>query len=293
MMESRKCLFSNFYYYKSWLFSAYGQKKIGFNSGVIFCILIILGCSTFQKKAPEETVEFSEALDSKGFFKPNDKRSLTFLEFVKDLEVKSSSFTADFSLKIVTASETNNINGKIFYEKEGKKVKIQLLDPFFGAILSQILANPNQIKIKQGGNDKLHVQKMGDIVLQDPNTGKLFRIPFPIIFYSIALDFTTEFTSEGSMLNPSEKKVKVVRNTDEYLYVFYDSGLESLEYISKDKNLQAKAKVSESSKKGTHPPEKILTRVSEINTGKNISQVDIVYKNIKRALKIPDKEFQL
>jgi hypothetical protein len=127
--------------------------------------------------------------------------------------------------------------------QDGKKVKIQLLDPFFGAILSQILANPNTIKIRQGGNDKLHVQKMGDIVIQDPSTGKIFRIPFPIIFYSIALDFTTEFTSEGSMLNPSEKKVKVVRNTDEYLYMFYDYGLESLEYISKDKNLQAKAKL--------------------------------------------------
>jgi hypothetical protein len=294
MMEHRKCLYNNYNYNKRWLFSTYRQKKIGFYITVILILQItLISCSTFQKKAPEETVEFSEPLDSKGFFKPTDKRALALLEFVKDLEVKSSSFTADFSLKIVTGSETNNINGKIFYEKEGKKVKIQLLDPFFGAILSQILANPNQIKIKQGGNDKLHVQKMGDIVLQDPSTGKLFRIPFPIIFYSIALDFTSEFTSEGSMLNPIEKKVKVVRNTDEYLYVFYDSGLESLEYISKDKNLQAKAKVSESSKKGTHPPEKILTRVSEINTGKNISQVDIVYKNIKRAIKIPDKEFQL
>ena len=294
MMEPSKDLFSNYYYKKNSLFSTYQWKKLSFYSGfILFTLIILIGCNTFQKKAPEETVEFSEPLDSKGFFSPSDKRSLILLEFVKDLEVKSSSFTADFSLKIVTASETNTINGKIFYEKEGKKVKIQLLDPFFGAIISQILANPNQIKIKQGGNDKLHVQKMGDIVLQDPNTGKLFRIPFPIIFYSIALDFTTEFTSEGSMLNPSEKKVKVVRNTDEYLYMFYDSGLESLEYISKDKNLQAKAKVSESSKRGTHPPEKILTRVSEINTGKNISQVDIVYKNIKRAIKVPDKEFQL
>ena len=294
-MKLQKGLLGNDTYKKKCLLSPNhpGKKIYLYSSLILFFLIIFINCNTFQKKATEETVEFSEVLDSKGFFKPNDKRSLTLLEFVKDLEVKSSSFTADFSLKIVTGSETNNINGKIFYEKEGKKVKIQLLDPFFGAILSQILANPNLIKIKQGGNDKLHVQKMGDIVLQDPNTGKLFRIPFPIIFYSIALDFTSEFTSEGSMLNPSEKKVKVVRNTDEYLYMFYDSGLESLEYISKDKNLQAKAKVSESSKKGTHPPERILTRVSEINTGKNISQVDIVYKNIKRAMKIPDKEFQL
>lgn len=256
-------------------------------------LFILVNCSLFQNKLPEEKVEFTESLDNKGFFKPEDKRSISFLEFVKDLEEKSSSFTSEFSLKIVTGNETNAINGKIFYEKEGKKVKIQLLDPFFGAILSQILANPNTIKIKQGGNDKLHVQKMGDIVIQDPSTGKLFRIPFPIIFYSIALDFTAEFTSRESLLNPSEKKVKVTRNSDEYLYVFYDSGLESLEYRSPDKNLQAKAKVSELAKKGTHPPERILTRVSEITSGKNISQVDIVYKNIKRTTKISDKEFQL
>ena len=234
MIEPPEDLFSNYYYKKNSLFSTYQWKKLSFYSGfILFTLIIFINCNAFQKKVPEETVEFSEPLDSKGFFKPSDKRALTLLEFVKELEEKSSSFTADFSLKIVTGSETNNINGKIFYEKDGKKVKIQLLDPFFGAILSQILANP------------------------------------------------------------SEKKVKVVRNTDEYLYMFYDSGLESLEYISKDKNLQAKAKVSESSKKGTHPPEKILTRVSEITTGKNISQVDIVYKNIKRAMKIPDKEFQL
>jgi outer membrane lipoprotein-sorting protein len=265
------------------------MKSISF----LICLLIIINCSLLQKKLPEETVEFSDPIDSKGFYKPEDKRSNTLLEFVKDLEGKSSSFTSEFSLKIVTGNETSSINGKIFYEKDGKKVKIQLLDPFFGAILSQILANPNTIKIRQGGNDKLHVQKMGDIVIQDPSTGKIFRIPFPIIFYSIALDFTAEFTSKDSLLNPTEKKVKVTRNSDEYLYIFYDSGLESLEYVSKDKNLQAKAKVSESSKKGTHPPERILTRVSEITTGKNISQVDIVYKNIKRTNKISDKEFQL
>ena len=272
-----------------------------FNEGNKISIYIILfsiylfayNCKSPQNKLPDEVVEYSESTDTKGYYSPQDKRSEALLQFVKELEDKSSSFTADFTMKVVSGSETNNINGKIFYEKEGKKVKIQLLDPFFGAIISQILANPNLIKIKQGGNDKLYVQKMGDIELVDPNGQKRYRIPFPVIFYSIALDFTGEFTSQGSLLNPSEKKVKVTRNKDEYLYIFYEGGLESLELLSKERNLQAKAKVSEASKKGTHPPERILTRVSEPSSGKNISQVDINYKNIKRTTKIPDKEFQL
>ncbi len=256
-------------------------------------VIFILTCKSPQNKIPEEVVEYSESTDTKGYFSPQDKRSESLLQFVKELEDKSSSFTADFSMKVVTGNETNNINGKIFYEKEGKKVKIQLLDPFFGAIISQILANPSVIKIKQGGNEKLYVQKMGDIELVDPVGQKRYRIPFPVIFYSIALDFTGEFTSVGSLVNPTEKKVKVSRNKDEYLYIFYEGGLESLELLSKERNLQAKAKVSEASKKGTHPPERILTRVSEPSSGKNISQVDILYKNIKRTSKISDKEFQL
>ena len=90
MIEPPKDLFSNYYYKENWLFSTYQWKKLSFYSGfILFTLIIFINCSTFQKKAPEETVEFSEPLDSKGFFKPSDKRALTLLEFVKELEEKS------------------------------------------------------------------------------------------------------------------------------------------------------------------------------------------------------------
>ena len=250
-------------------------------------------CKSNQAKLPVETVEFDIGSDTKSFVPSNDKKAIPMISFIKDLEEKSSSFSADFIMKVVTPQETNSINGRIFFEKEGKKCKIQMLDPFFGAIISQVLANPNQIKIKQGGNDKLYEQKMGDILLTDPTGNKKFTIPFPVIFYSIAQDFTQEINSGNSLVNPTEKKFKVMHGNDEYLYIFYEGGLESLEFFSRSKNIQAKAKVSETSKKGIHPPDKILSKVSEVSSGKNLTQVDIQFKNIKRVLKIPEKEFKL
>jgi hypothetical protein len=106
-----------------------------YNMNIIYIIIFSINlfsynCKSPQNNLPDEVVEYSESTDTKGYYSPQDKRSEGLLQFVKELEDKSSSFTADFTMKVVTGSETNNINGKIFYEKEGKKVKIQLLDPF-------------------------------------------------------------------------------------------------------------------------------------------------------------------
>lgn len=256
-------------------------------------IIFFATCKSGDVIEKTEQVEYVTPGDGRGFFPPSDKRNTDFLDFIRSLEEKSFSFSGDFSMKIQVPKEPDTIlNGKIFFEKEGKKLKIQILDPFFGMILTQVIANPGIIKIKQGGNDKIYEQKMGDIQIIDPSRGKKFIIPFPVIFYSVALDFLGEFTSRDSQLNPVDRKVKVQRGTDEYLYIFYAGGLESLEMLSLNKNLQAKAKVAEDAKKGIHPPDRILVRVSEPSNGKNLSQVDLQFKNLKKQNRIPEKEFR-
>lgn len=267
-----------------------------FKTILVVCILsnlVLISCKSPELQEKKEVLEYESPGDGKGYFPAVDKRNKDFIEFVKQLEDKVFSFYGEFTMKIVIPKEQDTVlNGKIFYEKDGKKIKIQILDPFFGMILTQIIANPSNIKIKQGGNDNIYEQKMGDIQIIDPSKGKKFLIPFPIIFYSIALDFLGEFTSQESTLNPTEKKVKVRRGSDEFTYIFYSDGLESLEVLSTAKNLQAKAKVADTAKKGTHPPDRIFTRVSEPVSGKNLSQVDLQFKSIKRQSKIPDREFK-
>lgn len=277
------------------LFVSCWRKKIFFAVQSLFIIFFFClhNCKTPEIKEKAEIVEYDTPGDGKSYYAPVDKRNKDFLEFVRQLEEKVSSFYGEFTMKIVVPKEQDTIlNGKVYYEKDGKKLKIQILDPFFGLILTQIISNPTNIKIKQGGNDNIYEQKMGDIQIIDPAKGKKFIIPFPVIFYSIALDFLGEFTSKESLLNPVEKKVKVRRGTDEFTYIFYPEGLESLEVLSTMKNLQAKAKVADTARKGIHPPERILTRVSEPSSGKNLSQVDLQFKSVKRQVRIPDREFK-
>ncbi|MCB1140860.1 MAG: hypothetical protein H7A24_07090 [Leptospiraceae bacterium] len=274
----------------------YKSKSLNFISVIFLFVLISFynGCTTPQETEGNETVEFESTADENGFQKSGSKKTLPFLDFVKELEASSDSFQGDFSLKITRydTPEKLNVNGKIFFEKEGRKLKIQLMDPFFGMIISQILADPNTIRIKSSGASSIHSQEMSDLTIKDPQTQKNFRIPFPVLFQTIALNFTEDFQKKDTLIHPEDKKVKLQKSGDEYFYTFYEGGLDSLEYISKEKSLQAKTKVSESAKKGAHPPEKLLTRVTDAQTGKDLSLVETRIKNIKKMSKIPDSTFR-
>ena len=252
---------------------------------------------TLQKKK-----KFSKKVNKPDFddtsqtqnLKYKDPRAKSLVEIVEKLEKESTSFTGEFSMKILSGDklkEANTVNGKMFFDKSSGKVKIQLMEPFFGLIISQIISDSANIRIKSSGQEKIHEQPMGDIHIVDPTSRRPIVIPYPIIYFTIAQNFIEEFKSEKSYLSPSEKRVLVKRGADEYKYFFYENGLASLEYLSEEKNIKAICQVPEQYRTGGHPPGRLTTRVTDISQNVDTSQVDIQYKNVKRNVNIPANTF--
>ena len=103
----------------------------------------------------------------------------------------------------------------------------------------------------------------------------------------------TEAKVKQEMQAIAEKLSEIEAELDEYKYFFYEKGLSSLEYISTERNMKAICQVPEKYRNGDHPPERLTTRVTEINgeLEKDTSQVDIQYKNVRRNVTIPANTF--
>jgi outer membrane lipoprotein-sorting protein len=261
---------------------------------ILLIILIIISinfCETDSNIVNKPVSDDTKQLQN---FKYNDPRSKPLVEIVERLEKNSTSFTGEFSMKILSGEklkEANNVNGKIFFDKPSGKVKIQLMEPFFGLIISQIISDSTTIRIKSSGQEKLHTQDMGDIHMKDPTSHKPIVIPYPVIYFTIAQNFIEEFKSDKSYLSPSEKRVLVKRGKDEYKYFFYETGLASLEFLSSENKMRAICQVPEKYRSGDHPPQKLTTLVTDLNTDQDTSQVDISYKNVRRNVNIPPNTF--
>lgn len=273
------------------------EKKILSNfTRTLFILAFVLTLSYCT--SDKETIKEPDYTDTKQLqnLRYSDPRAKPLVEIVEKLEKNSVSFSGEFSMKILSGEklrEVNNVNGKIFFDRPTGKVKIQLMEPFFGLIISQIISDNNVIRIKSSGQEKIHEQEMGDIHMVDPTSRKPIVIPYPIIYFTIAQNFIEEFKSDKSFLSPSEKRVLVKRGKDEYKYFFYEKGLASLEYISSQRNMKAICQVPDKYRNGDHPPERLSTRVTDTSSEieKDTSQVDIQYKNVKRNVTIPANTF--
>ena len=258
-----------------------------------YLLIIFINCiSTDEKQFIPELNGGSQ----KQFYKYTDPKAKDLVRLVEDLENSSVSFTGEFSMKINSGEnlkDSNSLKGKIYFDKSSGKVKIQLMEPFFGLIISQLISDGNSIQIKSSGSSNITTLRMGDILLTDPTTRKNIIIPYPVIHYSIVQNFSKEFKSNPTYLSPDEKKILVKKKSDdEYYYTFYEKGLESLEVYSKEKDLRAIATVPENYRKSDHPPSRIITRVTDRNK-KDTSRVDIQYTNIKKSVEISPQIFKL
>ena len=255
-------------------------------------IILFLGfCKTDKENIKDPNYTDSKQAQN---LKYNDPRAKSLVEIVERLEKNSVSFTGEFSMKIQSGEnlrEVNNVNGKIFFDRPTGKVKIQLMEPFFGLIISQIISDSNTIRIKSSGQEKIYEQPMGDIHMVDPTSRKPIVIPYPIIYFTIAQNFIEEFKSDKSYLSPADKRVLVKRGNDEYKYTFYDKGLASLEFLSTEKKIKAICDVPETHRTGDHPPGRLSTRVTDSTTDMDTSKVEIQYKNVKRNVTIPGNTF--
>lgn len=255
--------------------------------------VLILSFTVFctDKSAIKEDVVYSEESGLKGFNLLSSPKNEDFRSFLSELEKNSSSFTSDFSMKIQTGADISNLNGVIFFDKTKEKLKIQLQDPFFGMIVSQILSDASTIKIKSAGKSDIHSQPMGDIRISDPSNGKkVVTVPFKVIFHMIALNFQKEIQEKKAFVKKETRTLKLVQDSEEFIYEFHDKGLKSIEYIGS--GTQAKSSVPEKFQSAKHPPLVMITRVTDKSTGRESGLVEIKMKNLSQKNSIPASVFQ-
>jgi hypothetical protein len=256
-------------------------------------IFILVACRTPEPKEDIVVPSYIEH-EQKKFYLYTDKKSKPLIDRLLGFETQVSSFYGEFMMRIKSGenlSESNILKGKIIFDKTSGKVKIQLMEPFFGMIVTQVLTDSNMVKIKSAGQ-KLHTQPMGDIGILDPKTGKLIQIPFPVIYHSISYNFIKDFQTGQSYFSPEENRVLVKKETEVYQYVFLASGLDSLDYSSSNSKLKAIAQVDERKEDIFHPPIKISTRVKDTLTNKDTGLIEIKYTNVRKVDTVPLSEFQ-
>lgn len=273
------------------------QKNAKRNMLRLILILVVLLLLSLCKTTSEPEIQAPAYTDKSQVenFKYEDPRSKPMTELFERLYRESASFTGDFNMKILSGEklkESNSLEGKIFFDKDTGKVKIQLMIPLWGLVVSQIISDSETIKIKTAGQEKIHTQPMGDIFIIDPTTNKKIPIPFPVIYRSIAQNFVSEFKNSNSSLSPKENRVFLKKGTDEFKYIFYENGLASLEFNSTEKKMRAICQVPEDQRKGFHPPSKLVTRVTNLATDSDAGLVDVAIKNVKKSAKIPESTFQ-
>lgn len=254
-------------------------------------LFTILTCKTEQV---QENIEYSEE-STNGYYSPLHKNNKEFLVLTQKLEEEVISFSGDFKMQIKSGDglkTTNNLDGKIYFDKPSQRLKIELLMPILGLKLSQLISNGTQIQIQSAENPKPVTLPMGDIIILDPSTQKKISIPFPIIYHTITLKFSENLKSPTSKMNPKAKKILFQNEGDTYIYTLHDNGLDALEYHSQKKNLLAICKIPNSSKNYEHPPTRLITKITEMDTGKDFSYIDIQYKNLKKTASLPENVFR-
>lgn len=254
-------------------------------------LFTIINCKTEQI---QENIEYSEDSPD-GYYPLSHKSNLEILSLTQKLEEDIQSFSGDFKMQIKSGEglkNVSNLDGKIYFDKPSKRLKIELLMPVLGLKVSQLISNGKNIQIQSAESPSPVTLPMGDIIILEPSSQKKISIPFPIIYYTITLNFSNTLKLPNVKINPKERKIRFIQEEDTYIYTLYDNGLDALEYHSSKKDLLAICKVPDSAKNGNHPPSKLVTRITEMKTGKDFSFIDIQYKNVKKTASIPDNVFR-
>jgi WD40 repeat protein len=257
------------------------------NSHIIKFIFILIAlnfslihCNSLDEVDPDN-LEFSGDSQVK-YYKIDDRRNSEFLLEISSMQEQHTSFISNFSLRIDRVSpskESFHADGKIWFLKETGQVKIQLMDNFFGIVLTEVLAEPNQIQVKTSQDKTIHSQPMGDLAIYDPGKKKNIVIPFPVIYYSITGDFIKEFRSSRSFFSPDEKRVLVKKSGDEFEYFFDDKRLITLEWTSQNKSVKA---VSRAGEKPSVPSEILTTKVLDLTQDKETVVIQTRLRSIQR-----------
>ena len=244
---------------------------------ILFLVLIVLfvSCQSTEVEDPN----FLGKAEGK-YLPAKDTSSQTFLKQVLEKNPNFPSFKSDFSMQIQTfipKKENVYLDGKVYFSKDTKQIKIQLMDQFFGMVFSELIANAVQIQLKPTSTKEIQTLPMGDILIQDPNTGKKYTIPFPVIYSYLTGNYIDEIQNQKARFNTNDSRVYLTKLDGEYEYFFQDGNLDRLELTSNKRGLKAIA-IVKSNQKQTHPPKEITTKVISLDTEKENVLIQIKLK---------------
>ncbi|TGL46793.1 hypothetical protein EHQ59_17315 [Leptospira kemamanensis] len=241
----------------------------------IFLTVTFLSCVSAEVEDPN----FLGKAEGK-YLPSKDTSSQAFLNQVLEKNPNFPSFRSDFSMQIQTfvpKKENVNLDGKVYFAKDTKQIKIQLMDSFFGMVFSELIANADQIQIKPTSTKEIQTLPMGDILIQDPGTGKKYSIPFPVIYSYLTGNYINEIQNQKARFNTSDGRVYLTKQDGEYEYFFREGSLDRLELTSGKRGLRAIALVKTNGTQ-VHPPKEITTKVVSLDTEKENVLIQIKLK---------------
>ncbi|TGL65742.1 hypothetical protein [Leptospira sarikeiensis] len=256
--------------------------KSVFQSGLFFCILLVFqSCVTTDI----EEINFRQKGKIK-FWNAKSKDGAKFLEGLRKLEESNTSYTGEFDIRIQNyfpKKDIFSLSGKISYDKPSGKMQIELMDKLFGISVSKVFTDGQTIRIKSATVDKIHEQKMDDIILSDPNTGKQTVVPFPVIYYLLSNRNAELFKPEWTLVQPNDGIVLVRKPGEEWTYYTAENGIRSVEWDSSGKNVRAVTSVQGEME---FPPRTTITRIVSRKDGSDQNRIEIKMKKVTRTDKL-------
>ncbi|TGL90157.1 hypothetical protein EHQ68_01625 [Leptospira congkakensis] len=242
---------------------------------LIIALFLFVSCSSAEVEDPNFI-----GRDKGKYLSAKEVESKSVLKEILDKQTEYSSFKSEFSMQIQTfvpKKDNVSLDGKLYFSKESKQIKIQLMDTFFGMVFTELIADPKQIQIKPTSTKEIQTLPMGDILIQDPNTKKKFAIPFPVIYEYLTGTYLNEIQNPKAKFNTADSRIALTKPDGEYEYFFKEGNLDRLELSSAKRGLKAIA-IVKTKPEQIHPPKEILTKVISLDTEKENVLIQIKLK---------------
>ncbi|MBM9547722.1 hypothetical protein JWG40_11885 [Leptospira sp. 201903074] len=251
-------------------------------------LFFVISCQSAEVEDPNFI-----GLDKVKYQSAKEGESKILLKEILEKQTDFPSFKSDFSMQIQTfVPKKDNVylDGKLYFSKETKQIKIQLMDSFFGMVFTELIADPTQIQIKPTSTKEVQTFPMGDILIQDPNTGKKFAIPFPVIYEYLTGAYIGEIQNPKAKFNTKDSRIALTKPDGEYEYFFKEGNLDRLELASTKRGLKAVA-IVKTKPEQIHPPKEITTKVISLDTEKENVLILIKLKK-SQITEVPSNVFR-
>lgn len=260
---------------------------------ILLLLTIVLSCKTFDPI--NDDTDYQKKGSGKDYVSRDSAKAKEINQFISKLESESYSFESDFVLRLDNVGKSTEkfvADGKLQFSKETGLLKIQLMDSYFGVVISKIVSDEKKIRILSAGQSKVVELPFGDLPLTDPATKKVFSLPFPVIYHCIVQSFTKEFSNGKALVDPTQNQVLLKKTGEEYLYKFNEKGLERIDLVSPNRSLKSYTIVKEYFDGFVYPAKKYQTKVESLETGKEKILVLVTLKGVRKKT-FSDSNFEL